>query len=393
MSPSVPQPSLSPALALAFELIARPSVSPDDQGCQQLIAERLNALGFQLEWFEHNGVTNLWATHGKGTTLAFAGHTDVVPAGPAEQWQTPPFEPVIDEHGYLRGRGASDMKGGVAAFVTAVTQYVERSPQHTGRLALLLTSDEEGPAIDGTRLVIDALSARGEGIDYCVVGEPSSSLTLGDTIKNGRRGSLGGHLVVNGIQGHVAYPDKARNPIHMISAALSELVSERWDDGNDFFPATTFQISNFTAGTGATNVVPGRADIRFNFRFSTESSAEQLMTRTEAILQRHGLHKGEHYQLDWALSGQPFLTEPGNLVNAAQQSIQALTGTQAELSTSGGTSDGRFIATLGGQVIELGVNNDTIHQVDERVLARDIDTLTRIYEGIITRLLGSEESR
>lgn len=372
--------------------MSRPSVTPDDCGCQTLIGERLHALGFNLEWFKAEGVTNLWATHGEGETLAFAGHTDVVPSGPEERWQTPPFTPQIDSNGYLHGRGASDMKTGVAAFVAAAEAFVRAHPDHPGRLALLLTSDEEGPALHGTQMVVEALRARGERLDFCLVGEPSSTSRAGDTIKNGRRGSLRGYMTVKGIQGHVAYPHKARNPIHMISAALTDLIAECWDEGNEFFPATTFQVSNFNAGTGADNVVPGEADVRFGFRFSTESTAEQLQSRTQAILARHQLEEGQDYTLDWYLSGNPFLTRPGRLVEAARASIAATTGMSAELSTSGGTSDGRFIATLGAQVIELGVNNDTIHQVDEKVLATDVDNLSQIYHGLIERMLIQEES-
>ncbi|NIC05857.1 succinyl-diaminopimelate desuccinylase, partial [Billgrantia bachuensis] len=305
---------LSPTLALAMELIRRPSVTPDDLGCQALLIERLERLGFHIERLPFGDVENFWATHGHhGPVLAFAGHTDVVPSGPHTHWDTPPFEPGIDDDGMLRGRGAADMKGSLAAMVTAVERFVTAHPDHYGRIAFLITSDEEGPAVDGTRAVVEHLRERNERLDYCIVGEPSSTDVLGDVIKNGRRGSLGGVLHVKGIQGHVAYPHLARNPIHQAMPALDALVREHWDGGNDFFPATSFQISNIRAGTGATNVIPGDVEVVFNFRFSTEVTHEQLRARTEAILDAHGLE----YQLDWTLNGEPFLTAEGELVDAA----------------------------------------------------------------------------
>jgi len=381
--------SLTPTLALACDLISRPSVSPDDCGCQTVIAERLEKVGFTVEWINLEGVTNLWATHGEGRTLVFAGHTDVVPSGPETQWHTPPFKACIDDEGYLRGRGASDMKGSVASMVVALEDYVRHTPDHAGRLALLLTSDEEGPAMYGTREVVRQFAARGEPIDYCIVGEPSSTETVGDVIKNGRRGSMSGYLTVVGLQGHVAYPHKARNPIHMIAPVLTALIAEQWDNGNHFFPATTFQVSNIQSGTGTDNVVPGEAHIRFNFRFSTESTSESLQQRTHAIFAAHGLTEGRDYHLQWKVSGDPFLTEPGDLLNAAVAAVTEHTGKAPELSTSGGTSDGRFIATLDAQVIELGPVNATIHQVDERIRASELDSLRDMYESIIARLFAA----
>lgn len=379
----------SPTLALAFELLRRPSVTPDDEGCQELMIERLAALGFEIECLPFGEVKNFWAVRGeRGPMLAFAGHTDVVPSGPAERWQSPPFEPMIDADGMLRGRGAADMKGSLAAMLTAVERFVAAHPDHPGRLAFLITSDEEGPAVDGTRAVVEHLRARGEQVDYCIVGEPSSTAYLGDTIKNGRRGSLGGVLRVHGIQGHVAYPHLARNPIHQALPALDVLASEHWDSGNDFFPATSFQISNVNAGTGATNVIPGEVEVVFNFRFSTEVTADELKARTEAILNAHGLD----YTLAWTLNGEPFLTAEGALVDATLAGVERITGKRPALSTSGGTSDGRFIATLGTQVVELGPLNDTIHKVDERVRAADLDALSEVYEATIEALFISETS-
>ncbi len=375
---------LSPTLALATELIRRPSVTPDDCGCQALMIERLERLGFHIERLPFGDVENFWATHGHhGPVLAFAGHTDVVPSGPHVHWQTPPFEPVIDADGMLCGRGSADMKGSLAAMITAVERFVGAHPDHHGRIAFLITSDEEGPAVDGTRAVVEHLRERNERLDYCIVGEPSSTDLLGDVIKNGRRGSLGGVLHVKGIQGHVAYPHLARNPIHQTMPALDALVREHWDSGNDFFPATSFQISNLRAGTGATNVIPGDVEVVFNFRFSTEVTHEQLRARTEAILDAHGLE----YQLDWTLNGEPFLTAEGELVEATLHGVETVLGRQPRLSTSGGTSDGRFIATLGSQVVELGPRNATIHQANECVRAADLDDLSRVYEAILARLL------
>ncbi|SFX20149.1 succinyl-diaminopimelate desuccinylase [Marinospirillum alkaliphilum] len=374
---------LSPTLELAFQLLQRPSVTPEDAGCLELIGKRLEAIGFRLERLRFGEVDNLWARRGNsGPLFCFAGHTDVVPTGPLERWQTPPFEPVIDAEGYLRARGAADMKGSIAAMITAIEAFVAEHPDHPGSLAFLLTSDEEGPAINGTVKVVEHLQARQEKIDWCLVGEPSSTTQVGDVIKNGRRGSLGARLVVKGKQGHVAYPHLADNPIHRAAPALAALSAEIWDQGNDFFPATSFQISNIHAGTGATNVVPGELEVLFNFRFSTEVTAEQLQQRTENILQQHGLI----YDLEWTLSGQPFLTAAGSLVEAAVTAIRQVTGHDTELSTSGGTSDGRFIAPTGAQVVELGPVNATIHQINERVRAEDLNQLQQIYQVLLQQL-------
>jgi succinyl-diaminopimelate desuccinylase len=377
--------ALSPTLELAMALMRRPSVTPDDQGCQELMIQRLERLGFRIERLPYGEVKNFWAVHGHhGPVLAFAGHTDVVPAGPHVHWEYPPFEPRIDANGMLCGRGAADMKGSLAAMVTAVERFIPARPDHPGRIAFLITSDEEGPAVDGTRTVVELFRERHERLDYCIVGEPSSSERLGDVIKNGRRGSLGGELHVHGVQGHVAYPHLARNPIHQVLAALDALAKEHWDSGNDFFPATSFQISNIRSGTGATNVIPGELEAIFNFRYSTELTHEHLRERTAAILDAHGLD----YQLDWTLNGEPFLTAEGELVDAAVAGVTEVTGNRPALSTSGGTSDGRFIATLGTQVVELGPLNDTIHKVNERVRAADLDQLSNIYEAILARLFG-----
>jgi succinyl-diaminopimelate desuccinylase len=380
--------ALSPTLQLAFELLSRPSVTPDDEGCQELMIERLTALGFHIERLPFGDVKNFWAVRGHhGPVVAFAGHTDVVPSGPYINWQHPPFEPCIDSEGMLCGRGAADMKGSLAAMLTAVERFVANHPDHDGRIAFLITSDEEGPAVDGTRAVVEHLRERNERLDYCIVGEPSSTERLGDVIKNGRRGSLGATLHIKGVQGHVAYPHLARNPIHQAMPALDALVNEHWDAGNAFFPATSFQISNLRAGTGATNVIPGDVEVVFNFRFSTEVTHHQLQARTEAILAQHGVE----YQLDWTLNGEPFLTAEGELVDAAIEGVKAVTGARPALSTSGGTSDGRFIATLGAQVVELGPLNDTIHKVNERVRASDLDDLSRIYEATLQALFTSGE--
>ncbi|MGM8850838.1 succinyl-diaminopimelate desuccinylase [Salinicola halophyticus] len=380
-----PSTARSATLALALELLERPSVTPDDHGCQTLMIERLERIGFQVERMTIGGIENFWATRGQhGPLLAFAGHTDVVPSGPEREWDHPPFEPVIDDAGFLCGRGAADMKGSLAAMVTAAERFVAAHPDHHGRIAFLITADEEGPAIHGTRAVVERLRERHEPLDYCIVGEPSSTRQLGDVIKNGRRGSLGGMLRVRGIQGHVAYPHLARNPIHQALPVLSELVNEPWDAGNDFFPATSFQISNLYAGTGATNVVPGELEVTFNFRYSSEVTQDQLRERVEHKLAAHGLD----YQLDWTLNGEPFLTAAGELLEAAQDACETITGHRPALSTSGGTSDGRFIATLGTQVIELGPVNATIHQVNERIRADDLDTLSRIYEATLERLFA-----
>lgn len=374
---------LSPTLQLTIDLIREPSVTPHDADCQTLMIRRLEAIGFRVERLRFGDVDNFWARRGEdGPVFCFAGHTDVVPTGPVEQWTVPPFEPCIED-GILTGRGAADMKGSLAAMVVACERFVLTHPDHRGSIAFLITSDEEGVAVDGTVRVVETLEARNEKITWCLVGEPSSTTQVGDVIKNGRRGSLGGVLTVHGRQGHVAYPHLADNPIHRAAPALAELTSEVWDHGNQFFPATSFQISNINAGTGASNVIPGDLQVVFNFRFSTELTETQLRERTETILDRHGLR----YTLDWKLSGHPFLTARGELVEAAVGAIRAVTGRETELSTSGGTSDGRFIAPTGAQVLELGPVNKTIHQIDECVAAADLDTLTDLYEGILERLL------
>ncbi|MHA7113677.1 succinyl-diaminopimelate desuccinylase [Pseudomonas promysalinigenes] len=377
---------LSPTLQLACDLIRRPSVTPVDADCQAQMMSRLGAVGFQLEPMRIEDVDNFWATHGSqdGPVLCFAGHTDVVPTGPVQQWQHEPFEALIDADGMLCGRGAADMKGSLASMVIASERFVQDYPNHRGKVAFLITSDEEGPAHHGTKAVVERLKARNERLDWCIVGEPSSTTVLGDVVKNGRRGSLGAKLTVRGKQGHVAYPHLARNPIHLAAPALAELASEHWDEGNAFFPPTSFQISNLNAGTGATNVVPGELTALFNFRFSTESTVEGLQSRVSAILDKHQLD----WSIDWALSGLPFLTEPGELLDAVSASIKGVTGRDTQPSTSGGTSDGRFIATMGTQVVEIGPVNATIHQVDERILASDLDLLTEIYYQTLVRLLA-----
>ncbi len=378
-------PALSPTLELAFDLIRRPSVTPADEGCQALMCERLAAAGFSIEPMRIEEVDNFWARRGgDGPVLCFAGHTDVVPTGPLAAWQYPPFEPQIDAQGMLRGRGAADMKGSLAAMITAVERFVADHPNHQGAIAFLITSDEEGPAQHGTRAVVERLRARNERLDWCIVGEPSSTEQLGDIVKNGRRGSLGATLTVRGKQGHVAYPHLAKNPIHLAAPALAELAGEHWDSGNAYFPPTSLQISNIHAGTGATNVIPGELTCVFNFRFSTESTVESLQQRVAAILDRHGLD----WHIDWALSGLPFLTQPGALLDAVAASIEAVCGIHTTPSTSGGTSDGRFIATLGTQVVELGPLNATIHQRDEHIRAADLDALSEIYYQTLVRLLA-----
>lgn len=373
----------SDTLKLLKSLIAIPSVTPNDGGCQQLLIERLSRIGFECETLVFGEVTNLWARHGSSAPLlAFAGHTDVVPTGPLEEWHSDPFKPEIRD-GFLYGRGAADMKSGIAAMVTACECFVQQHPDHRGSIALLITSDEEGPAIDGTVRVIETLEARGEKIDWALIGEPSSSETLGDVIKNGRRGSLGANLTVRGVQGHVAYPQLADNPIHRIIPALNELCDLEWDQGNDNFPATSFQISNINAGTGVHNIIPGQVEVHFNLRYSTELDQQQIVDTTEAILQKHGLD----YSIEWALSGLPFLTSEGALVEAAQQSIKQVTGIDTELSTAGGTSDGRFIAPTGAQVLELGMVNASVHKVNECVRVSYLERLSEIYQGILERLL------
>ncbi len=377
---------MSATLELARELIGRDSVTPDDRGCQQLLARRLEALGFRIERMDFGEVTNLWARRGEtGPLFCFAGHTDVVPAGDPGQWSSPPFEPTLRD-GQLFGRGAADMKGSVAAMTTAVERFLRAHPDHPGSLAFLLTSDEEGPAVDGTKKVVEALEARGEKIDWCLVGEPSSESVVGDTIKNGRRGSLSGDLVVRGRQGHVAYPHLADNPVHRLAPALAELVATRWDAGNEHFPPTTFQVSNISGGTGATNVIPGEVRVQFNFRFSTESTAEGLQARVETLLEAHGLD----FAIDWKCSGEPFATPEGDLVEACRAAIRDVTGLDAGLSTGGGTSDARFIAPTGAQVVELGPLNATIHQVDEHVGVADLDRLSSMYEGVLEKLLATD---
>jgi succinyl-diaminopimelate desuccinylase len=370
-------------LDLAHQLIARRSVTPRDEGCLDLIAARLRPIGFRCERMSANGVENLWARRGSPAPLVcFAGHTDVVPTGPLEHWTSDPFTPTIRD-GVLYGRGASDMKTSLAAFVTAIEAFVAAHPGHAGSIAVLFTSDEEGVAVDGTVRVVEALKQRGERMDYCIVGEPTCVQRLGDMIKNGRRGSLSGNLVVRGVQGHVAYPHLARNPVHEFGAALAELAATEWDRGNEFFPPTTWQVSNINAGTGAGNVIPGELHVKFNFRFSTASTLESLQTRVVGILDKHGLK----YDLDWRYDGRPFLTKPGDLVDAVKRAIKTVTGVETTISTTGGTSDGRFIADICPQVIEFGPPNATIHKVNESVAVADIEPLSRIYEQILRNLL------
>jgi succinyl-diaminopimelate desuccinylase len=374
---------MNETLELAKELIRRPSVTPDDCGCQELIAARLEKAGFTNEHLRFGAVDNLWARRGSAAPLfVFAGHTDVVPPGPAEQWDSNPFDPVVRDD-YLFGRGTADMKGSIAAMVVACERFVAAHSDHKGSIAFLITSDEEGPAVDGTVKVVDHLLARGDKIDWCLVGEPSSINRTGDMIKNGRRGSLNGKLRIHGHQGHVAYPHLADNPIHRAAPALAELAGLEWDAGNEYFPPTTFQISNIAAGTGAENVIPGILDIQFNLRFSTESSEDSLKSKVNEVLTRYGLE----YEIDWRLSGQPFLTPEGELVDAARHAIQSISGITTELSTSGGTSDGRFIAPTGAQVLELGPVNATIHKINECVKAEELVILSTVYEDIIKRLL------
>ena len=373
-----------PTLALASELIARRSLTPDDAGCQELIARRLAPLGFTAERIESNGVINTWLRRGHASPIVcFAGHTDVVPTGPREDWTSDPFVPVVRD-GYLYGRGAADMKSSLAAFVTSIESFVAAEPSRAGSIALLLTSDEEGPVnTDGTVKVVERLAARGERIDYCIVGEPSSSQRLGDTIKVGRRGTLTGRLRVRGVQGHVAYPEQVKNPIHLAAPAIAELAATNWDNGNEHFPPTSFQCSNIHAGTGAANVVPGLLELVFNWRYSTESTRENLVARLESVLKRYGLD----YELVLTASGKPFLTGRGKLVDAATEAIASATGVRAALSTSGGTSDGRFIADICPQLVEIGPVNATIHKLNERVAVDELEPLSRIFRGILERLL------
>jgi succinyl-diaminopimelate desuccinylase len=371
------------ALALTQDLIARTSVTPADGGCQALLAQRLSAIGFQCEHLRFGDVDNLWAIRNQGGPLVcFAGHTDVVPTGPLHAWHSDPFVPSIRD-GNLYGRGAADMKSSIAAFVIATEQFVHDFPNHTGSIAFLITSDEEGPSINGTVKVVDLLESRGTKIDYCIVGEPSSVNQLGDTIKNGRRGSLSAKLKIHGIQGHVAYPELVKNPIHLAAPALAELVAMRWDQGNEFFPPTSFQISNVHAGTGATNVVPGTLEVDFNLRFSTETTAQKITAEVEALLTRHALQ----FEIEWNLSGQPFLTGNGQLVQAARAAIQEVTGVNAALSTTGGTSDGRFIARICPQIVELGPVNESIHKLNEHIALSALEQLPKIYHGMLQRLL------
>ena len=372
-------------LALAEQLIARKSVTPEDAGCLDLIAERLKPLGFVCERIDRNGVSNLWARRGTAKPIfCFAGHTDVVPTGPLEKWTSDPFGPTIRD-GKLYGRGAADMKSSLAAFVTAIEAYVAAHPDHPGSLALLLTSDEEGDATDGTVAVTETLIARGETIDYCIVGEPTAVNTLGDCIKNGRRGSLSGKLTVKGVQGHIAYPHLAKNPIHLVAPAITELAATEWDQGNEYFPPTTWQISNIHAGTGAGNVIPGSVEILFNFRFATASTAESLQQRLEGILQKHGLA----YDIAWTLGAKPFLTGRGELVDAAVATIRAECGIETELSTTGGTSDGRFIADICPQLLELGPVNASIHKIDEHIAVDALPKLSNIYRRLLEQILRS----
>lgn len=375
--------TMSPVVALTADLIRRASVTPADEGCQQLMAERLSKLGFQIESMFFEDTLNLWARRGQGKPLfCFAGHTDVVPTGPLEQWHTPPFEPTIID-GMMYGRGTADMKGSLAAMIVATERFLAKKPELTGDIAFLITSDEEGPFINGTKRVIEVLEARQENIRWCLVGEPSSTKVVGDVIKNGRRGSLTGYLTIRGVQGHVAYPHLVKNPIHLAAPALAELSQQVWDHGNAFFPATSFQISNIHAGTGATNVVPGEMTLTFNFRYSTEVTAEQLQQQVLAILDKHQLS----YQLDWVLNGLPFLTDSGALVAAAVNAVEQIQGFTPSLETSGGTSDGRFIAPTGAQVLELGPCNGTIHKINECVSIADLELLTDMYEAILNEML------
>ena len=376
----------SSTLSLACELIRRRSVTPRDAGCQQLIAERLAPLGFTAESMRFADVDNLWMRHGHGAPLlVLLGHTDVVPAGPLEQWSSPPFEPTIRD-GFLYGRGAADMKGSVAAMTTALERFVDRHPEHQGSISLLVTSDEEGPSVNGIRKVVEVLRERRERIDWCVVGEPSSTDSLGDTIRIGRRGSLGGTIVVRGVQGHVAYPQLARNPIHGLARLLATLSDTTWDEGGGGFPPTSFQVSNITAGTGADNVIPGHAEAKFNFRYSTLHNRDSIVEAVESVCASLNLD----CHIDWRLSGEPFLTAPGRLIEAVSNTVEAIAGHPPELSTAGGTSDGRFIAPTGAEVVELGPVNATIHSIDECVGVADLDLLSVMYERIIAALMARQ---
>jgi succinyl-diaminopimelate desuccinylase len=374
---------MSQTLELTKDLMARRSVTPADEGCQAVMTARLAALGFKVETLKYGNVENFWATHGTGgPVFCFAGHTDVVPTGPLEEWRTDPFVPTVRE-GVLYGRGAADMKSGLAAMITATEEFIRQSPEHKGTIAFLITSDEEGPSVDGTKRVVETLAGRGERIDWCVVGEPSSEGSIGDTIKVGRRGSFSGRLTVHGVQGHVAYPQLAENPVHTLAPALAELTKRVWDQGTEYFQPTTFQISNLNAGTGAPNVIPGELKARFNLRYSPVQTQEGLKEVVEGILRKHGVR----YSLEWYVSGEPFYTPPGALSDAVCAAVEEVTGSRPKLSTGGGTSDGRFIAPLGAQVVELGVINASIHKVNESVRVADIDALHRMYLGVLRRLL------
>ena len=370
-------------LDLAKSLISQASITPDDKGCQSIMIERLKKIGFEVHSLKFADVDNFWATRGSsGPIFAFAGHTDVVPAGNEDEWNTVPFEPTIKD-GYLYGRGAADMKGGLAAMVTATESFVKDNPNHKGTIAFLITSDEEGVAINGTVKVMDYLKENNQKIDFCLLGEPSSTSVTGDVIKNGRRGSLNGVINVNGKQGHVAYPHLAKNPIHLFSQALSDLCSQEWDSGNEYFPATSFQVSNIHSGDGVTNVIPGKAKIMFNFRYSTETTKEELMAKVHEILDNHKID----YTIDWSHSGYPFLTPVGDLVSACVTAVEETKDITPELSTSGGTSDGRFIAQEGTQIVELGPVNATIHQVNESILVKDLEDLSHIYSKVLSKIL------
>ncbi len=375
---------MSQTLELTQDLLARRSVTPADEGCQEVMARRLRAAGFHIEPLRYGNVENLWARRGgEPPVFCFAGHTDVVPSGPLEEWTSDPFAPVIRD-GVLYGRGAADMKSGLAAMVTATEAFVGAHPQHKGSIAFLITSDEEGPSVDGTKRVVETLRQRGERIDWCLVGEPSSEAMVGDTVKVGRRGSLSGRLTVHGVQGHVAYPQLAENPVHALAPALAELTSRRWDEGTEHFQPTSFQVSNINAGTGAPNVIPGELRARFNLRYSPVQTLAGLKATVEEILQRHGVR----FSLEWYVSGEPFYTVPGVLSAAVSAAVSEVTGVAPKLSTGGGTSDGRFIAALGAQVVELGVVNASIHKVNESVRVSDIETLHRMYVGVLKQLLA-----
>jgi succinyl-diaminopimelate desuccinylase len=374
---------MSSTLELTQDLIARRSVTPADEGCQDVMGERLARVGFHVEKLRYGNVENLWALRGEGPVLCFAGHTDVVPTGPLEEWRTDPFVPTIRD-GILYGRGAADMKSSLAAMVTATEEFVAQHPSHKGAIAYLITSDEEGPSVDGTKRVVETLKERGERIDWCVVGEPSSDKMVGDTIKIGRRGSLSGRLTVHGVQGHIAYPQLAENPVHTLAPALAELTHRVWDEGNEFFQPTTFQVSNLNAGTGAPNVIPGELKARFNLRYGPVQTLEGLKDTVEGILRKHKVK----YTLEWYLSGEPFYTPPGVLSSAVTAAVQEATGLTPAMTTGGGTSDGRFIAPMGAQVVELGVVNATIHKVNESVRVEDIDVLHRMYLNVLRNLLA-----